>query len=177
MIVIGTFIRGPGWMWFWPTQTWDAARVDFAVNRNLDDALGVNGSWLAHLLPAHWQPFSMLIAHAFFGSDSDHALFYCGVLSSALAGEFNRVQPQDLQADVAACRRLTTLLFLALMISLPIKILCGCCCASSMCGRRRGSASNAAARNDPPSENRRVPWRGGLGCLKRPVRIQSLAVR
>ena len=23
MIVIGTFIRGPGWMWFWPGQTWD----------------------------------------------------------------------------------------------------------------------------------------------------------
>ncbi len=36
MIVIGTFIRGPGWMWFWPGQTWDASRVDFAVNRNLD---------------------------------------------------------------------------------------------------------------------------------------------
>ena len=25
MIVIGTFIRGPGWMWFWPGRTWDAA--------------------------------------------------------------------------------------------------------------------------------------------------------
>ena len=22
MIIIGTFIRGPGWMWFWPTETW-----------------------------------------------------------------------------------------------------------------------------------------------------------
>src|SRR3989337_2805502 len=31
MIVIGTFIRGPGWMWFWPTQTWDHNRLDFAV--------------------------------------------------------------------------------------------------------------------------------------------------
>ncbi len=28
MIVIGTFIRGPGWMWFWPGQTWDAQRVE-----------------------------------------------------------------------------------------------------------------------------------------------------
>jgi hypothetical protein len=36
MIMIGTFIRGPGWMWFWPTQTWDAQAVQFAVNRNLD---------------------------------------------------------------------------------------------------------------------------------------------
>jgi len=24
MITIGTFIRGPGWMWFWPTEVWDA---------------------------------------------------------------------------------------------------------------------------------------------------------
>ncbi len=23
MIFIGTFIRGPGWQWFWPGQTWD----------------------------------------------------------------------------------------------------------------------------------------------------------
>ena len=36
MIVIGTFIRGPGWMWFWPTQTWDHTRVDFSVNQNLN---------------------------------------------------------------------------------------------------------------------------------------------
>ena len=26
MVVIGTFIRGPGWMWFWPGQTWDPNR-------------------------------------------------------------------------------------------------------------------------------------------------------
>src|SRR5205809_1277398 len=36
MISIGTFIRGPGWMWFWPTSTWDAERVEYAVNRKLD---------------------------------------------------------------------------------------------------------------------------------------------
>ena len=47
MIVIGTFIRGPGWMWFWPGQTWDAERVDYAVNRNLDQVFGIDGSWLA----------------------------------------------------------------------------------------------------------------------------------
>ena len=40
MIVIGTFIRGPGWMWFWPGQTWDAERVEYAVNRNLDRSSG-----------------------------------------------------------------------------------------------------------------------------------------
>ena len=47
MIVIGTFIRGPGWMWFWPGKTWDAERVDYAVNRNLDQVFGIDGSWFA----------------------------------------------------------------------------------------------------------------------------------
>lgn len=37
MIVIGTLIRGPGWMWFWPGTTWDHNRLEFAVNRDLPD--------------------------------------------------------------------------------------------------------------------------------------------
>ncbi|MBI1984418.1 MAG: cytochrome C [Acidobacteria bacterium] len=37
MIIIGTFIRGPGWMWFWPGQTWDPNRLEYAVNRDLHD--------------------------------------------------------------------------------------------------------------------------------------------
>src|SRR3989337_3072312 len=23
MVIVGTFIRGPAWMWFWPGMTWD----------------------------------------------------------------------------------------------------------------------------------------------------------
>jgi len=45
MIVIGTFIRGPGWMWFWPGQTWDHNRVVFEVNRDLHDIFGIRGAW------------------------------------------------------------------------------------------------------------------------------------
>ncbi len=41
MIIIGTFIRGPGWMWFWPGQTWDHNRLVFEVNRDLHEALGL----------------------------------------------------------------------------------------------------------------------------------------
>ena len=67
MIVIGTFIRGPGWMWFWPGQTWDAERVDYAVNRNLDEVFGINGSWLAHLLPARWRRLRAIWARVIFG--------------------------------------------------------------------------------------------------------------
>jgi hypothetical protein len=41
MIVIGTLIRGPGWMWFWPGTTWDHNRLEFAVNRDLPDIFGL----------------------------------------------------------------------------------------------------------------------------------------
>ena len=45
MVVIGTFIRGPGWMWFWPGQTWDPSRVVFEVNRDLPDLFGITAMW------------------------------------------------------------------------------------------------------------------------------------
>jgi len=38
MIFIGTFIRGPGWQWFWPGQTWDHNRLIYEVNRDLPDS-------------------------------------------------------------------------------------------------------------------------------------------
>ncbi len=39
MITIGTFIRGPGWQWFWPGQTWDHNRLIYEVNIDLPDFL------------------------------------------------------------------------------------------------------------------------------------------
>ena len=45
MIIIGTLIRGPGWMWFWPGRTWDHNRLIFEVNRDLPDVVGIKGRW------------------------------------------------------------------------------------------------------------------------------------
>jgi hypothetical protein len=45
MIVIGTLIRGPGWMWFWPGQTWDHNKLIFEVNRDLHEIFGITGQW------------------------------------------------------------------------------------------------------------------------------------
>src|SRR5512143_4055913 len=47
LIFIGTFIRGPGWMWFWPGQTWDHTRVIYEVNRNLPDLFGISNPIIA----------------------------------------------------------------------------------------------------------------------------------
>ena len=41
---IGTFIRGPGWMWFWPGMTWDHHRVVHEVNVNLHELFGISNS-------------------------------------------------------------------------------------------------------------------------------------
>lgn len=46
LIFIGTFVRGPGWMWFWPGQTWDHTRVIYEVNRNLHEMLGITNAFL-----------------------------------------------------------------------------------------------------------------------------------
>ena len=44
LIVIGTFIRGPGWIWFWPGQTWDHNAVVYDRNRDLHDIVaGLTG--------------------------------------------------------------------------------------------------------------------------------------
>ena len=44
MVIIGTLIRGPGWMWFWPGQTWDHNRLVFEVNQDLHEILGITGA-------------------------------------------------------------------------------------------------------------------------------------
>jgi len=122
MIVIGTFIRGPGWMWFWPTQTWDAERVDYAVNRNLDEVFGINGSWLAHLLPASMAPNAAIWARVIFG-------IFPLVIFAIVAGwlihwicmrtEFSR----KMYGRMSLIQLVTMYTFLILMISLPVKIL------------------------------------------------------
>jgi len=44
LIFIGAFVRGPGWMWFMPGQTWDHTRIIYEVNRNLPDLFGISGA-------------------------------------------------------------------------------------------------------------------------------------
>ena len=109
-------------MWFWPGQTWDAQRVEFAVNRNVDQVFGIDGSWMAHFMPAANVSYAPILARIIFGIFP--IIFYFLV-----AGYFcHRIL---LMTDFSKkiFQRMTLLqmatmeLFLVLMLSLPVKIL------------------------------------------------------
>jgi hypothetical protein len=51
LIIIGTFIRGPGWIWFWPGQTWDHNAVVFDRNRDLHEIIAAYGLPFLNLYP------------------------------------------------------------------------------------------------------------------------------
>ena len=41
LIVIGVFMRGPGWLWFWPWQKWDHDKVVADVNVDFSQLIGI----------------------------------------------------------------------------------------------------------------------------------------
>ena len=106
MVFIGTFIRGPGWMWFWPGQTWDPSRVVFEVNRDLPDLFGIRAMWAKSVFGA----FVMLLYFAGAGW-AVHRLI--------TATEFNR----KIYQRMSLLQYLTMQAFLTIMLLLPIKIL------------------------------------------------------
>lgn len=45
LIVVGTFLRGPGWNWFWPWEPWDSHKVVAMTAVDLPYLLGFRGYW------------------------------------------------------------------------------------------------------------------------------------
>ncbi len=84
MIIIGTFIRGPGWQWFWPGQTWDHNRLIYEVNRDLPDLFGITSNWVK----------------AVFGAVVVGGFYVIGGM--VLHGFFRRHNPKRLQAHEPA---------------------------------------------------------------------------
>lgn len=106
MVFIGTFIRGPGWMWFWPGQTWDPSRVVFEVNRDLPDLFGIKAMWAKSVFGG----FVMVLYFAAAG---------WVVHKLITATEFNR----KIYRRMGLLQYLTMQLFLTIMLLLPIKML------------------------------------------------------
>ena len=122
MIVIATDIRGPGWMWFWPTETWDAERVVYAVNRNMDQIFGIDGSWLAHVMPAANRDYAPILARIIFGIFPVGLYFILGayaVYRIMISSAFSR----KIFARMTLLQIATTDIFVVLMLSLPVKMI------------------------------------------------------
>lgn len=66
LIIIGTFIRGPGWIWFWPGQTWDHNAVVFDKNVDLPDLVAkAPGLWFIAFQP--WKGiFGVIVVGLFY---------------------------------------------------------------------------------------------------------------
>ncbi|MBI3667185.1 MAG: cytochrome C [Acidobacteria bacterium] len=106
MVIIGTFIRGPGWMWFWPGTTWDHDRLEFMVNRDLPDIFGITGFLGKGIFGAIVVLLYMTAAGFGF-----HKLFNLN--------EFNR----KIYKRMNIFQYVTMQLFLILMLSLPVKMM------------------------------------------------------
>ena len=106
MVVIGTFIRGPGWIWFWPGQTWDHNKVIFEVNRDLPDIFGITSMMSKSLFGgAVFGLYTLLMVFVV------HKLF--------TMNEFNR----KIYERMTLIQYVTLQIFLVSMMLLPAKIL------------------------------------------------------
>lgn len=109
MIIIGTFIRGPGWLWFWPGQTWDHNKIVYEVNRDLPDIVP---GWLGG-------PITSVAGKAIFGALVVGAFFVIGGLILHIL--FKRYNPRDYQR-MSFLQYNTMMFLMLLMVSLPVKI-------------------------------------------------------
>ena len=104
MIIIGTFIRGPGWQWFWPGQTWDHSRLIYEVNRDLPDIFGIASNLGKGI-------FGAIVVGGYFGA---------GGLALTLL--FRRFMPKDFQR-MSILQYSLMAAFMLMMVALPIKML------------------------------------------------------
>jgi len=106
MIVIGTLIRGPGWMWFWPGTTWDHNRLEFAVNRDLPDIFGIKGRITKIIFGA-----IVVGLYAIAAAIGIHKLMNLTPFARKIFKRMSLLQIATMQ------------IFLIIMLALPIKIL------------------------------------------------------
>lgn len=104
LAIIGTFIRGPGWMWFWPGMTWDHHRQVHEVNRNLHDLFGLKDVWQVAI-------FGAVATTAFMAAAG-------GAIDIAI-----RKKMPTLFARQNLIQYLVTVGLLAHMVAVPVKIL------------------------------------------------------
>ena len=126
LIVIGTFIRGPGWIWFWPGQTSDHNAVVFDKNVDLHDLLAVK----LHLPFLAMNPFKfifgLIVVTGFYLVG---ALFFHWLMTVDFSKlRWNRLFPknafeQKLLSRTSLLQYLTFQFFaVSVLLALPVKL-------------------------------------------------------
>jgi hypothetical protein len=104
LIVIGVFMRGPGWVWFWPWQQWDPHIVTAEINVDLPQIFGIDS-----------RSFTGFII----GGLATLGYFAVGV---TLPYMYLRRRGPKILAALGPQRYFIVAVFLLMMVGLPIKI-------------------------------------------------------
>ncbi|GIW39750.1 MAG: hypothetical protein KatS3mg076_0327 [Candidatus Binatia bacterium] len=105
LIIIGTFMRGPGWNWFWPWEPWDPHKVEAMTNVDLPFLFGIRGYWTG----------------AAFGAAVILGYFVLGTL--AMYAAIVRTKGREFMERWGMPRFLTTAFFFLNMLAVLIKML------------------------------------------------------
>jgi hypothetical protein len=67
LIIIGTFLRGPGWNWFWPWEKWDLHKVEAMTNIDLPYLVATKVPFMGFLHDAFWSAmFGLAVVGGYF---------------------------------------------------------------------------------------------------------------
>lgn len=101
LVILGTFMRGPGWMFFYPGETWDHLKVVHEVNKDLHEIVGITGETPILLFGA-----AVCLGFCAITGGIFHALFR----KTDMYARMNLIQYAHLQ------------LFFVTMMALPVKM-------------------------------------------------------
>ena len=104
LIVIGVFMRGPGWVWFWPWQEWDPHIVTAEINVDLTQLFGIDSRSLTGSI------IGGLVILGFFA------------VGTALPYKYLEKKGSETLSALGLIRYLIVVSLWLVMIGLPIKI-------------------------------------------------------
>ncbi len=104
LIISGVFMRGPGWVWFWPWQEWDPHVVTAEINVDLSQIFGIDsrsftGSVLGGLVTLGYFAVGIILPYKYLKKRGNQTLAALGTL-----------------------RYLTVVILYLIMVGLPIKM-------------------------------------------------------
>ncbi len=104
LIISGVFMRGPGWVWFWPWQAWDPHVVTAEINVDLSQIFGID---------------SRSLVGSIFGGLVTLGYFAVGII---LPYTYLKRRGSKTLAELGTLRYLIVVVLYLVMIGLPIKM-------------------------------------------------------